>query len=179
MNVSCEKYLFHDFRSIFWINNFNIKDDFHLELDEYSMNKYLCKAHKWNSGNNVAQKKVTVIFSINIIPFSLMFPHYSDGWFKLKLISWFPFKYQHLLNVNIKQTKMYKNIVNEPYLYSRCGKIPRKNIFFHVKKFVSWFYYFNFLNLNISQYSNLNSALLDNVVTIHRQISFIMIRNCY
>ena len=117
---------------------------FHLELDEYSMNKYLCKAHKWNSGNNVAQKKVTVIFSINIIPFSLMFPHYSDGWFKLKLISWFPFKYQHLLNVNIKQTKMYKNIVNEPYLYSRCGKIPRKNIFFHVKKFVSWFYYFKF-----------------------------------
>ena len=88
---------------------------------------------------NVAQKKVTVIFSINIIPFSLMFPHYSDGWFKLKLISWFPFKYQHLLNVNIKQTKMYKNIVKEPYLYSRCGKIPRKNIFFHVKKLVSTF----------------------------------------
>ena len=30
-------------------------------------------------------------------------------------------------------------------------------------------------NLNILS----KSALLDNVVTIHRQISFIMIRNCY
>ena len=56
----------------------------------------------------VARRKVTVIFSINIIPFSLMFPHYSDGWFKLKLISWFSFKYQHLLNVNMKQTKCTK-----------------------------------------------------------------------